>query len=166
MFAHVFEHFDGDGGIGPGGGGDGFEADLWMLVVRQAKEVLVSAGKIFRPVAEKMGGSRPGVIVAVGGDVHEKLRVDPSPLLMEPERFGEMLSMIWIRGIERSQPFLERGPEGFFREIPKGAASAVTGAVFVGFEKIEQFCGASADDLGRWVQRTILPVTPAWCAKP
>ena len=46
MLFYVFEHFDRDGGVGPGGGDNGFEADLWMLVVGQAQEVLVGVGKI------------------------------------------------------------------------------------------------------------------------
>ena len=107
-----------------------------------------------------MGGGRAGVIVAVGGDLSEELRIDPTPLLMEPKRLGEMVRVVGVRGIERNQPFLEGGPDGLVGKIPEDAASAVTGAVFVGFEEVEQFFDARSDNLGRRVERAVFPSHP------
>ena len=65
-----------------------------------------------------MRGSRPAVIIAVGGDLFEKFRINPAPLLMEPEGFGEMVSMVGVCRIERGQPFFKRGTESLFGQVP------------------------------------------------
>ena len=85
VFAHLFEHSDRDGRVGPGRRNHGFQADLGMGIVRQAEEMTVSSGKLLRPVTEKMCGGRPAVIIPVSRNLQEKFRVDPAPLLMKPK---------------------------------------------------------------------------------
>ena len=99
-FAYLLEHVNGDGGIGPSGRDNRFEADLGVFVVGQTQEVSVRAGKVFAPITEKMRGGGAGVIVWVGGGFSEEIGVDPSTLLMEPKRFDEVMSVVWIGGVK------------------------------------------------------------------
>ena len=156
-FVNLLEHVDGDGGIGPGGGDDGFETNFGVWVVGETLEVGVGAGELLAPIAEEMGGGGAGAVVRVSGDGLEEVGVDPAALLMEPEGFGEMMRVIGMGGIEGAEPFGKRGLEGVCGEIPEGAAGTVAGAVFVGFEEVEELGDAGTDDLGGGVEGAVFP---------
>ena len=118
VIACLFDDSDCDRWVRPGGRDHGFETDLRMCIVCQTKEMTIGFGKIISPVTKQMRGGRPAVIIAVGGDSFEELRIDPAPLLMEPEGFGEVVSMVGVCRIERSQPFFKRGTESLFGQVP------------------------------------------------
>jgi len=157
VIVDVFKDVDGDGGICPGGGDDGFKPDFGVWVVGETSEVGMGTGEVFAPIAEEMSGGGTGAVVGVGGDGLEEAGVDPAALLMEPEGFGEMMRVIGMSGVEGAEPFGERGLEGVCGEIPEGAAGTVAGAVLVGFEKVEELGDAGTDDLGGGVEGAVFP---------
>ena len=112
------------------------------------------AGDAITPVAEYAHGGGAGIGARGFQNAVEQRDVDDVMPLMQPERFGKVVLIIGVRGVERGDPSLGGGDHGggvVFAELDFGE---VADLVFGALEQIKQRRNRLAVDDGRGGKRT------------